>query len=111
MIEVLAYAFIVIGITFDLFGCIGLIRLPDLYNRLQASAKCVTLGTCGILFGVFIRFGLTAMGMKALVCIIFLLLTSPVAAHALARAAHRAGFKPCEGTLCDEYENDNDLRQ
>ena len=111
MIEVLAYAFIIIGITFDLFGCIGLIRLPDLYNRLQASAKCVTLGTCSILFGVFIKFGPTATGMKALVCIIFLLLTSPVAAHALARAAHRAGFKPCEGTLCDEYAKDNDLRQ
>ncbi len=110
MIEALAYAFIIIGITFDLFGCIGLVRLPDLYNRLQASAKCVTLGTCGILFGVFIKFGATAIGMKALVCIIFLLLTSPVAAHALARAAHRSGFKPCDKTLCDEYEKDNDLR-
>lgn len=110
MIEALAYAFILIGITFDLFGCIGLVRLPDVYNRLQASAKCVTLGTCGILFGVFIKFGLSAVGMKALVCIVFLLLTSPVAAHALARAAHRSGLKPCDKTLCDEYEKDKDLR-
>ncbi len=109
MIEVLAYGFIIAGITFDLFGCIGLVRLPDVYNRLQASAKCVTLGTCGILFGVFIKFGPAGGGLKALVCIIFILLTSPVAAHALARAAHRAGIKPCEKTICDEYANDNDL--
>ncbi|MCX5692677.1 MAG: monovalent cation/H(+) antiporter subunit G, partial [Candidatus Omnitrophica bacterium] len=37
--------FIVIGLGFDIFGCIGLLRLPDVYNRLQATTKCVTLGT------------------------------------------------------------------
>ncbi len=111
MIDFLAYLFIVIGITFDLFGCIGLVRLPDVYNRLQASAKCVTIGTCGILFGVFIKFGLSAAGMKALICILFLLLTSPVAAHALSRAAHRAGFRLWDRSVCDEYEKDNDLRK
>jgi multicomponent Na+:H+ antiporter subunit G len=109
MIDFLAYSLIIIGITADLFGCIGLVRLPDLYNRLQASAKCVTLGTCGILFGALLKFGLTAMGMKALVCAVFLLLTSPVAAHALARAAHRAGLKPCSKTNCDAYDEDKDL--
>jgi multicomponent Na+:H+ antiporter subunit G len=49
------------------------------------------------------------MGMKALVCAVFLLLTSPVAAHALARAAHRAGLKPCSKTNCDAYDEDKDL--
>jgi multicomponent Na+:H+ antiporter subunit G len=99
--------FIIIGILFDLFGCIGLIRLPDVYNRLQASTKCVTLGTCGILFGVFLKFGFSAAGVKALVCIIFLLLTSPVAAHALARGAHRSGVKLWEKSVCDKYKEDN----
>jgi multicomponent Na+:H+ antiporter subunit G len=99
--------FIIIGIMFDLFGCIGLIRLPDVYNRLQASTKCVTLGTCGILFGVFLKFGFSAAGVKALVCIIFLLLTSPVAAHALARGAHRSGVKLWEKSVCDKYKEDN----
>ncbi len=108
----IAYVFIIAGITVDLFGCIGLIRLPDVYNRLQASTKCVTLGTCGILFGLFIRFGLTAIGLKALICIVFILLTSPVAAHALARAAHRSGVELCKDTTkFDAYKEDNDLRQ
>jgi len=108
MINILSLACIVVGITFDLFGCIGLIRLPDVYNRLQASTKCVTLGTCGILVGVFLRFGFTATGVKALLCIAFLLLTSPVAAHALARGAHKSGVRLWENSACDKYREEND---
>jgi multicomponent Na+:H+ antiporter subunit G len=106
MNEIIALFFIVVGIAFDLFGCIGLIRLPDVYNRLQASTKCVTLGTCGILFGVFIKFGFSEAGVKSLICILFLLLTSPVAAHALARGAHRSGIKLWEKSVCDKYQED-----
>lgn len=106
MNEVLSLLCIVVGITFDLFGCIGLIRLPDVYNRLQASTKCVTLGTCGILFGVFIKFGFTAAGVKALLCIAFVLLTAPVAAHALARGAHRSGVAVWEKSVCDKYKEE-----
>jgi len=106
MIEILMLAFIVIGITFDLFGCIGLIRMPDIYNRLQAATKCVTLGTCGILFAVFVKFGFSAAGIKALLCIVFLLLTAPVSAHALARATHRSGVGLCKGSVCDKYAED-----
>ena len=73
MIDILGIIFIVVGLAFDLFGCLGLIRLPDIYNRLQASTKCVTLGTCSIMFGVFLMLGPTAAGIKALLCIIFLI--------------------------------------
>lgn len=106
MNEVISLFFIVIGIAFDLFGSIGLIRMPDVYNRLQTSTKCVTVGTCGILFGVFVKFGFNAAGVKALLCIAFLLLTAPVAAHALARGAHRSGIKLWEKSVCDKYEED-----
>ena len=47
-----------IGVLFNIFGCIGLIRLPDMYNRLQAATKCVTLGCCSILLGVLVHYGL-----------------------------------------------------
>jgi multicomponent Na+:H+ antiporter subunit G len=106
MHELIALVFIVIGITFDLFGCIGLIRMPDVYNRLQVATKCVTLGTCGILMGVLIKSGFTAAGVKALLCIAFLLLTAPVSAHALARAAHRSGIKLWGKSVCDKYAQD-----
>ena len=74
MSEVLGIVFIFVGIIFDFFGCLGLVRLPDVYNRLQASTKCVTLGTASILFGLFLIHGLSAAGIKAILCIVFVVL-------------------------------------
>ena len=104
MSNTIGFALVAIGLAFDLFGCLGLLRLPDVYNRLQAATKCITLGTCSILFGMFLIVGLTVGGMKAILCALFLLLTSPVAAHALARAAHISGVKLWEGSVVDRYE-------
>jgi len=106
MIEIIGYIFIVVGLLFDLFGCLGLVRLPDVYNRLQASTKCVTLGTCSILFGLFLFRGFTASGIKALLCIVFLILTAPVSAHAIARGAHISGVRLWDKSVCDRYEED-----
>lgn len=111
MNETLGSILIVIGLVFDFFGCLGLIRFPDVYNRLQASAKCITLGTSGILLGLFFYKGLNATGIKALLCMAFILLTAPVSAHALARAAYRSGVKPWEGTVIDQYGEDIEKRQ
>ncbi len=98
-----------VGLTFDLLGVIGLIRLPDVYNRLQAATKCVTLGTCLILVGVAVYgFGHSnpAMAVKAIVCAVFVLLTSPVGAHAVARGAHISGVKLWSGSVMDKYKDD-----
>jgi len=108
MNETIGLIFISMGFAFNVFGCLGLMRLPDIYNRLQAATKCATLGTCSILFGTFLVVGFTAAGIKALLCIIFLLLTSPVAAHAISRAAHRSGVKLWEGSVVDKYAEDKE---
>ncbi|MCM8757643.1 MAG: monovalent cation/H(+) antiporter subunit G [Candidatus Omnitrophica bacterium] len=108
MNELFGYIFIVVGISFDFFGCLGLVRLPDVYNRLQASTKCVTLGTSSILFGLFLFKGFSAAGIKALLCIVFLLLTAPVSAHALARGAHKSGVRLWENSVCDKYLEDTE---
>ena len=110
MNETIGMFFIIIGLIFDFFGCLGLVRLPDVYNRLQAATKSVTLGTCGILFGLFLFKGASAVGIKALLCIIFIIVTTPVSAHALARAAHRSGVKLHKQSVCDMYQDDNELR-
>ena len=108
MKEMIGLVFISVGLAFDVFGCLGLVRLPDVYNRLQAATKCVTLGTCSILFGMFLIVGPTAAGMKGLLCMAFLILTAPVAAHAIARGAHRAGVKLWEGSVVDKYAEDKE---
>lgn len=106
MSEMLGIFFIVVGLIFDFFGCLGLVRLPDVYNRLQASTKCVTLGTCSILFGLFLFKGFTAAGIKAILSILFLILTAPVSAHALARGAHKSGVTLYKYSVCDKYAED-----
>ncbi len=104
--EIVGIVIIAVGVAFDFFGCLGLIRFPDVYNRLQAGTKCVTFGTCGILFGIFVMKGFTALGAKALLGIPFVLLTSPVGAHALARGAHIFGVKLWEKSVIDQYKKD-----
>ena len=102
----LTLIFLVIGLFFNFAGCIGLVRFPDIYNRLQASTKCVTLGTCLILLGVVVQFGWHSISVKALLCIFFILLTAPTAAHAISRGSHRAGFRLWEGSIVDRYKDD-----
>ncbi len=106
MLDNVTYWLIGIGLAFDLFGCIGLIRLPDIYNRAQAATKCVTLGTCTILLAVAVRaFGLAdgGMGVKAIICITFVLLTSPVGAHAVCRGAYLSGVPLWAGSVEDAF--------
>jgi multicomponent Na+:H+ antiporter subunit G len=103
--------FIGLGIAFDFLGVLGLIRLPDVYNRLQAATKCVTFGSAGLLFGVFILKGFTSFGFKVLLAVAFIFLTSPIAAHAIARAAHRSRIPLCPESVVDLYEADHELNK
>ena len=99
---------IAVGIMFDLLGCIGLVRFPDVYNRLQAGTKCVTLGVCLILIGTIVLSDSTPMQLKAVLCVIFILITSPTAAHALARAARRSGIELWEQSVVDQFEQERE---
>ncbi|HUW18338.1 MAG TPA: monovalent cation/H(+) antiporter subunit G [Sedimentisphaerales bacterium] len=103
MIDIVGYILIVIGILFDIFGCIGLVRFPDVYNRLQASTKCVTLGTILLLVGVAVVSGAGAIASRAMICAVFILITSPTAAHAIAKGAYAAGVPLWEKSVVDKY--------
>ncbi len=103
MSEIIGYILIIIGIFFDICGCIGLVRFPDVYNRLQASTKCVTLGTIMLLVGVSCISGMGALSAKAIICAVFILLTSPTAAHAIAKGAYASGVKLWKDSVIDKY--------
>jgi len=97
---------ITIGVIFNFFGCLGLIRFPDVYNRLQSATKCVTLGTCSILLGVLVRYGFTEVGVKALVAIPLLFFAATVGAHALVRGSYLAGIKLGDKSVKDDYKEE-----
>ena len=103
MSDVIGYILIVLGILFNIFGCVGLVRFPDVYNRLQAATKCVTLGTILLLIGIALMSGSGAMAAKALVCAVFILMTSPTAAHAIAKGAYASGVRLWEHSVTDAY--------
>jgi len=103
MIDIIGYILITVGILFDIFGCIGLVRFPDVYNRLQASTKCVTLGTIFLLIGVALVSATGPVSAKAIICAVFILITSPTAAHAIAKGAYASGVELWEDSVVDKY--------
>ena len=106
MTDIIGYILITIGILFDIFGCIGLVRFPDVYNRLQASTKCVTLGTIFLLIGVAIICATGPISAKAIVCAVFILITSPTAAHAIAKGSYSSGVELWKNSVVDKYGED-----
>ncbi len=108
MTETISNILFVVGTVFNIFSCIGLVRLPDAYNRLQASTKAVTLGMCSILLGVAVLYGFSPVGVKSLLAIVVIFSTATVSAHTLARGTYRFGIKPHKKTFRDDYKEVND---
>ena len=99
----LAAILILLGSVFALTASIGLIRLPDLYTRMHAASKAGTLGSCVMLIALAVYTDDLAMSTRALGGVAFLLLTAPVSAHLLAKAAHASGLKLWSGSGADDY--------
>ena len=97
-----AAALLIVGSAFMLLAGVGLIRLPDLFLRMSATAKAATLGAALTALGAAAHFGDAATAAKVLVIVFFLFLTAPVAAHKIGRAGYRRGAPLYEGTICDE---------
>jgi len=90
--EVVGAILVLLGSVFLLLGAIGIYRMPDLYNRLQAGTKATTLGAMSLIFGV----GLMQPNwlFKLVIIILFIAFANPLSSHALARASYRQGKKP-----------------
>ncbi len=89
--EIALSALVILGGFFCLVAGMGILRLPDVLIRMHASTKAGTLGSGLILVAVMFFFADTATVTRALATIIFLLITAPVAAHMIGRAAFRSG--------------------
>lgn len=91
-----------IGTIFLFLGNLGVLRLPDVYNRVQAGTKCTTLGAFLTIIGVGIM--QPAWFWKALLIAAFILVTNPISSHAIARASRKSGVPLCDKSVVDKTE-------
>ena len=94
IINLVSSLFITIGALSIIVGLLGVYRMPDFYTRLHAASIIDTLGAMLILFGLILHHGLNIVSLKLLLILIFILITTPTAAHALAKSALHGNLKP-----------------
>lgn len=84
---------VVVGTFFLTVGTVGLLRLPDIYNRMHATSKATTLGAASMFLAGTVVFGPSGRGLTSLVGIAFLFLTAPTGAHMISRSAQKMGIE------------------
>lgn len=91
------------GLVVTLSGVVGILRMPDVYTRIQCSSKTITLGALPMLLALAVAEGpLTTYGSRALLVALLLLVVNPAASHALARAAYKTRVPMWRGAVVDE---------
>lgn len=112
--NLLTVACLLFGLFFLFVGGLGLVKLPDLYNRIHAASKCVTLGISGFLIAAALGLSLAPDAQpihiitKVVLVIIFQFVASPVGAHLLGKAAHLDGAHKYRDTITDELAEDRE---
>jgi multicomponent Na+:H+ antiporter subunit G len=100
----LAAILVLAGAGFSLIAAIGVLRLPDLYTRLHAASKAGAVGAGLVFLAVAVASLDGAVVLRSLLGIVFLLLSTPVSAHLLARAAYRSGEAPTPATTVNDLK-------
>ncbi|MCE2484078.1 MAG: monovalent cation/H(+) antiporter subunit G [Desulfurellaceae bacterium] len=106
-LEILVSGLLLLGLFFLLTGTIGLLRLRDVYSRMHATSKSTTFGVAGVLLAALIYFRFLGLspGLKESLILGFLLLTAPLGAHMIARAAYRTGVPMWRGGTVDQFKD------
>jgi multicomponent Na+:H+ antiporter subunit G len=100
---VVATVLAVIGVAFSLSGAVGILRMPDLYTRIQCSSKTITMGALPALAALVVAEGpSSSYGSRSLIVAVLLLIVNPLASHAVARAAYKRGVPQWSGAVLDQ---------
>ena len=94
LVEIAIVAFLAGGVFFTFVSAVGVVRLPDIYARAHTASHTDTLGAGFTLVAVALAIGLETTTIKTFLLLIFIFITNPTAAHAIARAAHEEGIEP-----------------
>ena len=95
---------VILGVFFNLVTAIGMVRLPDVYTRMQASTKAGTMGVGCIIIAGTIHFHSLAVAAHSVLVIAFIFLTAPVSGHLIGRAAYFVGAPIWGRTKHDELK-------
>lgn len=107
MTDVVTAVLWVIGSAFAFLAALGVVRMPDVFTRMQASTKASTLGLGCLLLGSALQLADLASIIRLLSIGAFVFLTTPVSAHVIARASYRAHVPLWDGTVLDERDDSN----
>ncbi|MDP3114349.1 MAG: monovalent cation/H(+) antiporter subunit G [Candidatus Cloacimonadaceae bacterium] len=104
MMQIIGAVFTLLGSLLLFLGALGILRMPDVYNRMQAGTKATSLGSMLALLGI----GLILPNWlpRLILLILFILFTNPISSHAMSRAAHRLGIKLTDRSVRDELAQD-----
>jgi multicomponent Na+:H+ antiporter subunit G len=105
MLDAIIGILMVSGSFFALVASIGLLRMPDLFMRLSATTKAATLGITLVLVAVALYFNQAGVTGRVIAIIVFVVLTAPVAAHMIARAAYFNGVPLWKGSIYDDLRD------
>jgi multicomponent Na+:H+ antiporter subunit G len=94
------------GTVVRVLAAVGIVRMPDLYTRMQAATKATTLGVACSVLAVAVWFPGWGVLARAVLILVFVALTTPVSAHILGRMAYLTGVPLWKGTVVDELERD-----
>ena len=106
MTEAITSFLLILGAGFMLLAAIGILRMPDLFTRMQAATKTSTLGAGSMFLGVAVFYGDLGIVSRSILVIAFMFLTLPVSAHMIARAAYFDGVPLWKGTIVDELSGE-----
>ena len=104
MMEVIGSTLVLLGALFHFSAGLGMLRMPDVYTRMQAGTKASTLGNTLVLAGL--AFYHPGWSLKLLIIVYFVLMTNPISSHALARAAYRIRIPLAGDTGIDALRDD-----
>ena len=110
MLEWIVAILLILGSLFMLVAAIGVVKLPDVYMRMHAITKAASLGAILMLAAVFIWHPQWIVGIEALMVVLFVIFTTPIGTHMLAKVSHHMKVPTGEGYVMDEMDEDEEFK-
>jgi len=109
--DIIMYILLAIGLFFSFVGVLGILRMHDVYGRLQASTCIPTLGNICLMIAGIIYAATHSLGgstiVKLVIIMLMILCTNPISNHALLKGAYKGGVKPAKELVIDDYKEDD----